>query len=235
MKALFVAGTDTGVGKTIVTGLLARYLLDKGCNVITQKWVQTGCAGDFSSDIRLHLKIMGKKKTDISNYIHYVCPYIFKPACSPHLASKIENKRTDVNKIKKSLKILSQQFDFVIVEGAGGILVPLDRKRLIIDIVKETNLPVLLVAQNKLGAINHTLLTIEALKIRGVYLLGIVFNNCPKEDKVVLQDNPRIVRLFSGEDVFGALPRITGYDALYELFKPIAKGICKEITGSKKI
>ena len=137
--------------------------------------------------------------------------------------------------LKRSLRILSQRFDFVIVEGVGGILVPFNKNSLIIDIVKDAGLPVLLVTQNKLGTINHILLTVEALKQRKMRILGILFNNCTKEDKRILEDNPRIVKLFSREEVFGVLPRITKYDRLYETFRPMAQRIWKRITGLRKI
>ncbi len=219
-KAIFVTGTDTGVGKTVVTGLLARFLKEKSYSIITQKWIQTGSVG-FSSDIDSHLKIMGCDGNDIRNYLPYVSPYIFKTSCSPHLASKIEGKRISAERIKRSFKILSREFDFVIIEGIGGALVPFNEKRLVIDIAKELDLPVLVVAQNKLGVINHVLLTIEALKNRGMKMLGIIFNNAKGENKKILADNPRIIKALSGEKILGVLPWMKNYDKLYKEFIPI--------------
>ncbi|MEK6732673.1 MAG: dethiobiotin synthase [Candidatus Omnitrophota bacterium] len=227
MKGVFVTGTDTGVGKTIVTGLLARYLLENGSNVITQKWVQTGCSDFTSTDVRLHLKIMGRGKKDIKDYLNHVLPYMFKTAGSPHLASSIENKRIYPDKIIKSFRILSGSFDFVIAEGTGGVLTPFNKKRLLIDIVKKLDLAVLIVAQNKLGAINHTLLTIEALRRRCIKILGIVFNNPKSGNKIVLRDNPLIIKALSHEKVLGVLSRNNRLDNLYQEFIPIGKRICK--------
>ena len=99
MRGIFVAGTDTGVGKTIITGLLGRYLLDKGYKVITQKWIQTGCNSKSGSDIELHLKIMGLDKNDIKEHLPYVSPYIFKYPFSPHKASELQQKRINADKI----------------------------------------------------------------------------------------------------------------------------------------
>lgn len=229
MKAIFVAGTDTGVGKSVVTGLLARYLSERGYTVITQKWVQTGCASGLSSDIKLHLKIMGKDTSQIKDYLSYVSPYTFKLACSPHLASEIENRRIHIPKIIKSFRVLCHQFDFVIVEGIGGILVPLNKKRLVIDLVRSLGLSVLLVAQNKLGAINHTLLTIENLNARKINILGIVFNNPQKEKRQILKDNPRIIKTFTAEKIFGILPWRETDHKLYEKFIPIADRIWKRL------
>lgn len=224
MKGIFVTGTDTGVGKTLVMALLARYLLEKRYKVITQKWIQTGCAG-FPSDIQLHLKIMGRKRKDIKNYLGLVCPYAFKFSGSPHLSSKLEKKKININKIIKSFRLLSAQFDFVLVEGIGGALVPIDKRHLTIDLVKELDLPVLLVAQNKLGAINHTLLSIEAIKSRGLEILGVIFNNLKGQDPIIIRDNPKIIEGLTRERVLGVLPWQKNTEILYREFAPIAKKI----------
>ena len=206
MKAIFVAGTDTGVGKTIVTGLLARHLLTKGYRVVTQKWVETGSLRS-SRDIGVHLKLMGKRRADYVRHLSAMMPYIFKFASSPHLAARLENRHIRKERIKRSLKELAKHFDIVIIEGCGGLLVSLDKKTLMIDIVKELRLPVLLVAANRLGAINSTLLSLEALRSRKIKITGVIFNNVSKdENKRILKDNPRIVKALSGVSVLGTLP-----------------------------
>ena len=103
-------------------------------------------------------------------------------------------------KIKKALKKLARAHDLVIVEGTGGLLVPLDEKHLFVDIIKELDLPIILVSANKLGTINHTLLSLEALKSRKIRVLGVIFNNISrKENKLILKDNPKIVKKFIGK------------------------------------
>ncbi len=229
-KAIFVTGTDTGAGKTVITGLLARFLKEKGNSVITQKWIQTGCGSkSYALDIGLHLKIMGCDRNYIKNYLPHVSPYIFKTPCSPHLACKIENRSISAEKIKKSFDILSREFEFIIIEGIGGALVPFNKKRLVIDIAKELDLPVLVVAQNKLGTINHTLLTIEALKNRGMKMFGVIFNNAKDENKKILADNPRIIKALSGEKILGVLPWMKNYGRLYKKFIPIGDQVSKLI------
>lgn len=227
MKALFIAGTDTGVGKTIVTGCLAKYLSRRGYNVITQKWIQTGCASIFSSDIKVHLKFMGRSVDSLRENLGLTAPYIFKQVSSPHLAGCIENKKINADKIIKSFKLLSERFDFVIVEGTGGILVPFDKKHLVIDIVKELDLPVLIVAENRLGAINHTLLTVEGLVVRKIRILGLVFNNLKEKNKLILKDNPEIIGALTKQRIFGILPRQDSYQKIYEKFIPIGDRISK--------
>ena len=166
MKAIFITGTDTGVGKTTVSGLLGRFISDRGYLPVAHKWIQTG------------------KENFPTDYLQWEFVYKFKFPSSPHLAASLEKKAISVNKIKNSFRSLKKKFDFVIVEGIGGALVPFNRRNLVIDIAKKLNLPVLIVANNKLGAINHTLLTIEAIKMRKMKVIGIIFNNqCRKVDK----------------------------------------------------
>ncbi|MDO8663092.1 MAG: dethiobiotin synthase [Candidatus Omnitrophota bacterium] len=229
-KAIFITGTDTGIGKSVVTGLLARYLLESGCNVITQKWIQTGSRG-FSEDIKTHLKMMGKDKAYIGDYLESICPYSFKLACSPHLAAQSEGRKINPGKIKNDFRLLSDSFEFVLVEGVGGALVPFNQKRLVIDIAKDLRLPILIVVGNKLGAINHSLLTIEALRARRLKILGLVFNNFPRQNQRVLEDNQRIIESMAREEVFGAFNRQTDYKKLYQDFKRIGEKICLRING----
>lgn len=228
-KGIFITGTDTGVGKTVVTGLLARYLLESGVSVITQKWVQTGYADFASSDIGQHLSMMRGEKYFAGSYQKHLLPYTFKMPSSAHLASRLEKRSIDQSKIIKSFRFLAERFDCVLVEGAGGALVPLSSKGLIIDIAKKLDLPVLIVAQNKLGAINHTLLTIEALKKRKFKILGIVFNDSKTDDALIRKDNPKIIKALSKVNVFGVLPRIRKQDELYRAFLPLGEKIRREV------
>jgi len=225
MKAVFVAGTDTGAGKSVITGLLAGYLLDSGYRVVTQKWVQTGSAGR-SPDIDTHLELMAKRRKDFCGHLRSMEPYIFKLAASPHLASGVEKKRIRLGKIRRSFNSLSAKFDRVIVEGSGGLLVPLDKEKLLIDAVKEMSLPVLLVAPNRLGAINSALLSIEAMRSRDIKIVGVIFNNNIKgEDGLVLKDNPVAVKRFGRVHILGTLAYSKDIRLMREAFAPIAAEI----------
>jgi dethiobiotin synthetase len=232
MRAVFVTGTDTGVGKSVVCGLLARYAREKGLSVITQKWIQTGSLG-FSCDVKLHLKIMRRPRSEIKQYLDAASPYNFSAPLSPHKASSLENKIIRPEKIKKSFRLLAKVFDLVIVEGVGGLLVPYDKHNLVIDIARDLDLAVLLVSQNKLGVINHTLLTLQALAVRKLKCLGIVFNNARKEKRIILQDNPRIIRQLSRQKVFGVLPWEPDFDKLYKKFRPIGMSILAKIKSQR--
>lgn len=230
MKAVLITATDTSAGKTVVCGLLARYLLNKDYRVVTQKWIQTGTT-DPPTDIAAHLELMGKTNADIKNYLTDMTPYTFKLPASPHLAAALEKRKINAEKIKNSFQRLSCNFDFVIVEGTGGALVPFNKKSLVIDIAKELNLPAIIVVKNKLGAINHTLLTIEAIKSRGMKILGIIFNNQFEEkNKAILVDNPKIIRKLSGEKTLGTLPWQNNPNLLHRAFVPIGNELFDQIT-----
>ena len=157
-------------------------------------------------------------------------PICFNFAASPHLAAKLEKKRISEQKIKQSFKFLAALFDQVIVEGIGGALVPFNNKKLVIDIAVDLALPVLIVAQNKLGAINHTLLTIEALQKRKMKILGVVFNSQPdKESQIILDDNPQIIKALTKVRIFGSLPWLKDKDKLYTEFRPLGNKILTQL------
>ncbi len=193
MQNFIVLGTGTNCGKTFVTGLLTKHFKEQGIKVITQKWVQTG-SKSFSPDVKTHLKIAGIPFSEIKKYQEFVNPYCFKFPASPHLAARIENQRINPDKIIKAYQELTTKYELVIAEGAGGVLVPLTEDILLVDLVKKMNLPVVLVVDNKLGAINETLLSVEALEKRKIKILGLVLNqktkNVPLE---ILEDNIRVI------------------------------------------
>lgn len=232
MKAVFVIGTDTGVGKTLIAGLLGRFLLNEGFRVITQKWIQTG-TDSFPSDIDAHLRLMKIKKEDLGNCRPFLTPYAFKFASSPHLAAQLEKKSIHAGRIKRSFKSLSKRFDVVIVEGTGGALVPFSERKLIIDIAAELDLPALIVAGNRLGAINHTLLTVEAVRKRKMKIVGLVFNNSHgTANKTILADNPKIIKALTKESVLGVMPWSKDKNLLYRKFVPIGKRVVFALKGS---
>ncbi|MBU1193636.1 MAG: dethiobiotin synthase [Proteobacteria bacterium] len=191
---VFITGIDTDIGKTIATGLMARFLSQKGYSVITQKMVQTGCQ-DMSDDILIHRRLAGcdlleEDKTGLT------CPYLFSHAASPHLAAQMEGKTIHPEVIFTASQKLAQKFPILLIEGAGGLFVPLNEKTMIIDYITQHSYPVILVSSSKLGSINHTLLSIEALKNRGLTLSGLVYNRYPETDPAITQDSVRQMAKF---------------------------------------
>jgi len=230
-KGIFITGTDTAVGKTIITGLLGRFFVEQGINVVTQKWVETGC-GEFSEDIDTHLRLMGIERQKMEKYLKDVVPYTFKFASSPHLAALMENREISSKMITRAFQNLACKFERVIVEGSGGALVPINAGELLVDIAKKLHLPVLIVAENKLGAINHTLLTIEALKKRNLKIIGVIFNRIvEQQEEIILKDNLEIIEKLSGIKVLGEVCYSENKEALYERFRPIGENVFRLISN----
>lgn len=200
-KTIFVTGTDTNVGKTIITACLAAALLKKGKNVAVYKPVQCGSLlnGKIKSrDLKLIKDLSGISAGCLFN------EYSFKFASSPHLAAELENKNIDVNAIKRHYAEISKKFDYTLIEGAGGLLVPLTREHTVIDLIHDLSAPVLVVARAGLGTINHTALTISALKLRGIRIIGIVLNYF--KGGLIEEDNKKTISQLTGVPIKGVVP-----------------------------
>lgn len=184
----FVSGIDTDIGKTVATGMLAKQLLQQGKSVITQKPVQTGCQ-DIADDIAVHRKIMGIPMQEADKR-RLTMPEIFSYPASPHLAARLDGRALDLDKIRTATQQLAARYEIVLVEGAGGLMVPLTEKLLTIDYIREQAYPVILVTSGRLGSINHTLLSFAALKQYGIRLHILVFNHIhDSSDECVAQDS----------------------------------------------
>lgn len=190
-RIFFISGIDTGIGKTIATGLIARGLLESGVSVITQKGVQTGCVG-MSEDIVKHRQLMkiGMLPEDGEGL---TCQYLFKTPCSPHLAARIEKMIIEPNTIDQAAEQLSERYDVVLLEGAGGLFVPLQEEYILIDYLAEQKWPVVLVTSSRLGSINHTLASLEALKHRGIALAGLIYNRHNETEQLIAEDSLKII------------------------------------------
>ncbi len=186
-KTISIAGIDTDVGKSIVTGVLARYLLEQKKTVTTMKLVQTGCE-NIAEDILLHRKLMGVE-LDQHDTGNISCPYVFSLPASPHLAARLEKKRIDPEVMDNSISILQEENEWLLVEGAGGLLVPLNEELLLLDYLAQKGFPLILVSSSKLGSINHTRLSLEAIKARGITLLGVVYNLHQPSCSEIVQDS----------------------------------------------
>ena len=182
-KVLFITGIDTNIGKTFATGILARALAGKGKQVITQKMIQTGCT-ETSEDIEMHRHLQGISFTE-DDYIGLTCPYIFTYLCSPHMAAAKDGRTIDLSVITEATRRLQGKYEYVLLEGAGGLMVPNDFHSLTIDYVKEQGYPVVLVTSGKLGSINHTLLSLYACKQYGIRVEAVIYNLYPPTDELI--------------------------------------------------
>jgi len=192
-QIFFVSGIDTGVGKTVVTGLMARYLIKRGVKTATIKIVQTGNVG-LSEDRDEHRRIMGTTLPEDAENL--TAPQIFSFPASPHLAAALEKRSVDMDRILTACRALATRYDVVLAEGAGGLAVPLTEELLTVDFVAREGYPMILVSSGKLGSINHTILSLECASSRGIRVAGIVFNYAPNSDPIIDDDSMRMMRKY---------------------------------------
>lgn len=186
-QIFFITGIDTGVGKSVATGWLAKQYMESGYSVITQKFIQTGNK-EVSEDIGTHRKIMGLplQQPDIEGL---TCPYILSYPASPHLAASIDNVEIDIRKITKSTDILSKDYDIVLLEGAGGLMVPVNKEYMTVDYVRDNKLPVIVVTSPKLGSLNHTLMTVNLCRNYNIQIDRIIYNRFGEYDALIAEDS----------------------------------------------
>ena len=182
----FISGIDTDCGKTFVTGSLARELMKSGKSVMTQKLIQTGCNG-ISEDIISHRNLMGIPPLEFDEN-GLSCPQVFTHPCSPHLAAKIDNKTIDIKLITESSRRLSAEFEILLIEGAGGLAVPITNDYTMADYITEHNLPLIFVTTPKLGSINHTILNLEYCRVKNINLKYLIYNNFGSSDSMIIND-----------------------------------------------
>lgn len=195
IKGFFITGTDTEVGKTYISKTLADRLAINH-RVTYMKPVQTGCFADENGTlIAPDFQYVLSGKAIMTGNLNQHIPYRFEPACSPHLAAKMENKIISFEQIAKCLTKISDDNTITIVEGAGGILAPLSETTFIIDLILHLQLPVIVVTSPHLGTLNHTFLTLKVLRQTGAQLAGVVLNNCRNEpEDFIYTENIRMIQ-----------------------------------------
>lgn len=186
-ETIFVTGIDTDAGKSYATGWLARRMMGEGRSVVTQKFIQTGCT-DSSEDIEIHRAIMGTGMLDVDTD-HTTAPLIFTYPASAQLAAAIDRRAIDLSVVDRATERLAASYDVVLIEGAGGLMVPVSDTFMAIDYIATRHLPVALVTNARLGSINHTVLSLEAIRTRGIELRYLLFNHhFDGADKVIADD-----------------------------------------------
>lgn len=185
-RVLFITGTDTDAGKSYATGWLARCIAQSGAGVITQKLIQTG-NHNLSEDIDVHRRIMGipLQPRDLD---HTTAPLILSYPASPDLAARLDGVVLNFDTAAQATLTLLGEFDYVLLEGAGGLMVPLRDDYLTIDYVAEHQLHTAVVTNGKLGSINHTLLTLAALHERQIPVYAVVYNPHFDSDSIIAAD-----------------------------------------------
>ncbi len=210
IHGIFVTGTDTGIGKTLIAAGIIRWLRAHWIDTVPMKPVQTGAErrGEvlIAPDLEYCLAAAGIQPN--ADERRLMAPYIYEPACSPHLAGRMAGKYAGIETIQKSAEILLRRRQAVVIEGAGGIMVPLNEKETTLDLMQRLGFPVILVSRIGLGAINHALLSINTLNAAGLRLLGIIFNQTEPplpENQYIEEDNPKAVADFGKVKILGSV------------------------------
>lgn len=212
MNSFFITGTDTDVGKTLATAFLAKYFSQKRINTFPYKPIQSGAfmrnGERVAPDVDFYQKVTG---LDLTEDVKKV---LLLQASSPHLAAKAENVNIDSSFIHSELDRLNH-YDLVFVEGAGGLIVPISEDGYcMINLIHDLSLPVLLVARAGLGTINHTVLSVMAMKQFHIPIAGIIFNRIHEEDIEMEADNKHMITQLTGVSVLGTIPHFTETQAL---------------------
>ncbi|MBD5297515.1 MAG: dethiobiotin synthase [Paramuribaculum sp.] len=193
-EIIFISGIDTDAGKSYATGFLARLLAEEGKKVVTQKFIQTGNTG-FSEDIELHrlLTATGPLEADRAGL---TAPIILSYPASAQLAARLDGVEIDLSLIDNATARLAEEFDTVLIEGAGGLMVPITDDFFAIDYCVTRRLPVALVTNSRLGSINHTILSLEAIKSRGLKLHSVLYNTYFDKDPVISADTRAFIERY---------------------------------------
>jgi dethiobiotin synthetase len=202
----FITGTDTSVGKTLISCALLHGFAAQGKRVIGMKPVAAGCDANGQNDDVLQLRAASNVQHGLdTSGIGQINPYCFESAVAPHLAAQLAGVSIDFARIVAAYAELAAQADVVIVEGAGGLLVPLNAAQDSSDLMRELGLPLILVVGMRLGCLNHALLTVEAITARGLVLAGWVANVLD-DGMAMLDGNIAALRERIGAPLLGVVP-----------------------------
>jgi dethiobiotin synthetase len=202
----FITGTDTGVGKTVIAAALILALKSRGVRACGMKPIETGCRR-VGTVLRppdgMFLKELARMEEPLST----VTPCCYETPAAPLVAAEMEERPVDLDIIRERFELLTRAYDAVVVEGAGGVLVPITRDYAMIDLIRELDLPVLVVARYSLGTINHTLLTISELRREDANVAGIIMNAAsPSADTVAERTNAAYLQRLTRVPIVGQFP-----------------------------
>lgn len=199
-KGLFITGTDTEIGKTYIACGLAEALVNYGISVGVMKPVATGDKG-FSPDAKLLMQSAG-----ISDNKNDINPYLFSIPAAPLVSAQSIGEKISIQKIISSYHRLKQKYDFMLVEGAGGLLVPITPKNTIAELAIKMKLPLLIVARGALGTINHTLLTVSYAQSRNIPIFGIIINHSKPVESVAQKTVAKTISQFTNIPILCEIP-----------------------------
>ena len=207
-RGFFITGTDTGVGKTIATAVLLLWLKARGEKTGVMKPVECGvdpeCFSAANSDARFLMEV-----GDVDDSDAEVCPFRYKTPTSPYQAGSSEGRSVDLEWIVSSFNRLANRHDCMLVEGVGGLMVPLTTGTVVADLAAKIKLPLILVTRYTLGTQNHTLLTLEAARQKGLPIAGLIFNKIdPAPLSLLEKSQPELLSQWTGLPILAEIPFI---------------------------
>jgi len=205
-KALLITGTDTGVGKTVVAGGLALGLRELGLNPGVFKPAESGVTDEPKDGLFL------KRCAETKESIREIVPFILREPLAPGVAAEREGVTIDLQTIKERLNQIKMKHPVTLVEGAGGLLVPLVGSFTYGDLARFLDLPILVVARPSLGTINHTLLTVRVARAMGLRVLGVVVSGYPSNPSIAEKTNPQVIEALGNVQILAIIPKLTGVD-----------------------
>lgn len=230
-RIIFVTGTDTAVGKTFVTAALARSLNEQGYDVGVMKPVETGVVKGRPSDAD---RLM--QAAHVSDALELVRPYAFRLPVAPLDAARAERHTIQLSTIMRAYRTLQTQHDLLLIEGAGGVHVPITSKMAMLDLIEKLNTPVLIIGRAGLGGVNHAILTLNALRERKIPVLALVLNRTVPTKTAMTRRQERstvdVLRESAGVPVVGPLPYYHNLNTRFEyiLSKLAANSEMKKLT-----
>ena len=205
---VFVTGTDTDVGKTVVTAGLAAVMQSLGYKSGVYKPFQSGA--EVKNGFLVSPDLAYVKQFDF--YIETLCSYLLKAPTAPYIAAELDGIEIDMDTIQQEYNSIKENCDILLVEGAGGLMVPVTKEILMIDVAKMMEIPLLIVARPDLGTINHTLLTINAAKQAGIDVAGVIINRYPRAtNDIAIKTAPKLIEEYSDTNILGIIPDIEDF------------------------
>ena len=211
-NGIFITGTDTGVGKTLFACGLAAVLKESGYKVGVMKPAETGCpeqSGELLPEDAMRLK----EASGCAEPLENICPYRFREALAPSVAADRQGVKIDVDRLMDIYGEIDTAHDVTLVEGAGGLMVPLLPTYTYADFARVLKLPLIVVAANRLGMINHLLLTLEHASCKGLSVLGYILNRVSNENSLAADTNREVLAGLTGIQCLGELPFIESAQA----------------------
>lgn len=227
-RGIFITGTDTGVGKTLVSAALALALKKQGGQVGVMKPIETGisCSNSDLSDAARLRAVIGTE-----DQLQAVCPYRFTSPVAPLAAAQAERRPIDPDIIRKTYRLLADRYDYMVIEGVGGVLVPITSNTDVTDLIAQLKLPAVIVGRSGLGGINHARLTIEALRRRKIRIVALVLNQtepvATKTERTQERTTLELLQKQAGIPVLGPLPYQPG---LHRQFQRTAARLARSST-----